>query len=62
MPYVNIKVAGKMDTKQKEELCRGVTDVIAKVANKPPESVLIFIDECERENISLGGELRSAVK
>ena len=36
MPYVNIKVAGKMDTKQKEELCRGVTDVIAKVANKPP--------------------------
>ena len=62
MPYVNIRVAGKMDTKQKEEICRGVTDVIARVANKPPESILIFIDECERENISSGGNLLSSGK
>ena len=59
MPYVSIRIAGKLDTKQKAEMCQGVTDVIAKVANKPPESILIFIDECERENISSGGILLS---
>ena len=45
MPYVNIRLAGKLDRQQKEEICRGVTDVIARAANKPKDSILIFIDE-----------------
>jgi len=59
MPYVSIRVAGKLESKQKEEICKGVTEVIARVAAKPSESILIFIDECERENISSGGKLLS---
>jgi len=57
MPYVSIRVAGKLDRKQKEEICSGVTDVIAKVANKPKDSILIFIDEEQHENIAVGGKL-----
>ena len=57
MPYVSIRVAGKLDRAQKEEICSGVTDVIAKAAGKPKDSILIFIDEVERENISSGGTL-----
>jgi len=57
MPYVNIRLAGKLDKKQKEEICRGVTDVIAEVANKPKDSILIFIDEDQHENIGIGGKL-----
>jgi len=57
MPYVNIRVAGKLDKQQKEEICSGITDVISKVANKPKESILIFIDEDQHENISVGGNL-----
>ena len=57
MPYVNIRVAGTLDKQQKEEICRGVTDVIARVANKPKDSILIFIDEDQHENISTGGKL-----
>jgi len=57
MPYVNIRLAGKLDKKQKEEICRGVTDVIAEVANKPKDSILIFIDEDQHENIAQGGKL-----
>jgi len=57
MPYVNIRVAGKLDKQQKEEICSGVTDVIARVANKPKDSILIFIDEDQHENISKGGKL-----
>ena len=57
MPYVNIRVAGTLTTNQKEKICSGVTEVIAKEAGKPPESILIFIDEVKHENISKGGKL-----
>jgi len=57
MPYVNIRLAGKLDKEQKEEICSEVTDVIARVANKPKDSILIFIDEDQHENIAVGGKL-----
>ncbi|OEU47633.1 MAG: 4-oxalocrotonate tautomerase [Desulfobulbaceae bacterium S3730MH12] len=57
MPYVNIRVAGSLTKEQKGKISRGVTDVIAREANKPPESVLIFIDEVVHENIAKNGEL-----
>jgi 4-oxalocrotonate tautomerase len=57
MPYVSIRVAGKLSRQQKANIARGVTEVIAREANKPESSVLIFIDEEERENIASGGML-----
>ena len=57
MPYVSIRVAGKLDTLPPEAICSGVTDVIAKVANKPKDSIIIFIDEEQHENIAVGGKL-----
>lgn len=55
MPYVNIRVAGTLSKDQKAQICAGVTEVIAKAANKPKESILIFIDEVAHENIASGG-------
>ena len=57
MPYVSIRVAGKLNRDQKKNIARGVTEVIAREANKPESSILIFIDEEERENIASGGKL-----
>ncbi len=57
MPYVNIRVAGKLSRKQKKKIVKGVTRVIAKEADKPESSILIFIDEEQRENIVRGGVL-----
>ncbi len=57
MPYVSIRVAGTLNKEQKAEICQGVTDVIAKAAGKPKNSILIFIDEVEHENIASGGTL-----
>lgn len=57
MPYVNIRVAGKLSRKQKKKIVKGVTRVIAKEADKPESSILIFIDEEQRENIARGGIL-----
>ncbi len=62
MPYVNIRVAGKLTKDQKSNISRGVTDVIAKEAGKPPEAILIFIDEVEHENIAKGGTLLTPPK
>jgi len=62
MPYVNIRVAGSLTKTQKENISQGVTDVIAKEANKPPESVLIFIDEVGHENIAKSGKLMTPPK
>ena len=57
MPYVNIRVAGKLSRKQKKKISRGVTKVITRVAKKPKDSIIIFIDEEKRENIAKGGIL-----
>lgn len=57
MPYVNIRVAGKLSRRQKKKIAQGVTKIIAKEAKKPKSSILIFIDEEQRENIAKGGNL-----
>jgi 4-oxalocrotonate tautomerase len=57
MPYVNIRVAGELSREQKAEIAAGVTEVIAKAARKPKESILIFIDELPHENIAKAGIL-----
>jgi len=62
MPYVSIRVAGKLSKEQKQNISKGVTDVIVKEANKPPEAVLIFIDEVPHENIAKAGNLLQAPK
>jgi len=57
MPYVNIRVAGNLTKDQKQKISKGVTEVIAKEANKPPESILIMIDEIPHENIAKSGNI-----
>lgn len=57
MPYVNIRVAGKLTKEQKEKICAEITSTISAVTGKPKSTVLIFVDELEHENISLGGTL-----
>ncbi|MFT5728063.1 MAG: 4-oxalocrotonate tautomerase [Desulforhopalus sp.] len=57
MPYVNIRVAGTLTKEQKAQISEGVTEVISKVANKPPEAILIMIDEIAHENVAKAGKL-----
>lgn len=59
MPYVSIKVAGKLTVKQKEELAAGVTKLLSDIANKPPSVTYITFEELEHENWAVGGKLLS---
>lgn len=61
MPYVNVKVAGKLTKEQKEKIVEGITKLLEEIANKPPQSTYIVIDEVERENWGKGGKLLSDI-
>lgn len=59
MPYVNIKVTGGREApsaEQKAELIAGVTDLLARVLNKNPETTVVVIDEVEMDNWGIGGK------
>ncbi|GAA3946346.1 4-oxalocrotonate tautomerase family protein [Allohahella marinimesophila] len=62
MPYVNIKVTREggpggagPSTQQKAELISGVTELLAKVLGKNPNSTVVVIDEVDLENWGIGG-------
>ncbi|EKS6735778.1 tautomerase family protein [Enterobacter asburiae] len=60
MPFVNVQtIKGIMDSEQKKELLRRMTDLIVEIEGKgDPEfrrSVWIRIDEYEPDQWSLGG-------
>lgn len=57
MPYVSIRLAGKLKKEQKAQLAKEVAETIERVTGKPKSAVLTFIDEVERENIASGGAL-----
>ena len=59
MPYVNIKVTGGSEAptaEQKAELLEGVTELLARVLGKNPETTVVVIDEVDMENWGIGGE------
>ncbi len=59
MPYVNIKVTGGTEAPtvtQKAELIKGVTELLARVLNKNPETTVVVIDEVSMDNWGIGGQ------
>ena len=59
MPYVNVKMVGKLSEDQKTEIAQKFTQILEDVVHKPPEYVYIVFDEIKRENWAMGGTLFS---
>ena len=57
MPYINVKLAGKLDKNQKQEIAKEITDVMQMVANKPASYTYIVFEEVESEDWAIGGNL-----
>ncbi|MDA7834407.1 4-oxalocrotonate tautomerase family protein [Methylophilaceae bacterium] len=57
MPYINVKLAGKLDKTQKQEIAKEITDVMQRVANKPASYTYIVFEEVESEDWAIGGNL-----
>lgn len=59
MPYINVKVAGKLTKDQKDQIVQEITQTMKRVAGKPESSTYIVIDEISRENWAKSGALLS---
>jgi 4-oxalocrotonate tautomerase len=57
MPYINLKLVGKLTREQKEQIAKEFTDTLLKVAKKPKDSTYLVIDEVEAQNWAKGEEL-----
>ena len=57
MPYINVKLAGKLDKNQKQEIAKEITDVMQRVAKKPASYTYIVFEEVETEAWAIGGNL-----
>lgn len=54
MPYINLKLVGKLTKNQKERIAREFSDTLFKVAGKKKESTYLVIDEVDGENWAQG--------
>ena len=57
MPYISLRVAGKLTREQKKTIAKEFAGTLERVAKKPKESTYLVIDEVERENWAKGEEL-----
>jgi 4-oxalocrotonate tautomerase len=57
MPYVNLKLVGKLTKAQKEQIAKEFSDTLLKVAGKKKESTYLVIDEVSGENWAQGERL-----
>ncbi len=57
MPFVNIKITREgASAEQKAQLIRGVTDLLANILGKNPQTTVVVIEEVETDNWGIGGE------
>ncbi|MDD2866723.1 MAG: 4-oxalocrotonate tautomerase family protein [Candidatus Omnitrophota bacterium] len=54
MPYINLKVVGKLSREQKEKIAKEFSDTLLRVANKPKEATYLVIDEVDGANWAQG--------
>jgi 4-oxalocrotonate tautomerase len=54
MPFINLKLVGKLTKKQKERIAREFSKTLLEVAGKKKESTYLVIDEVKGNNWAQG--------
>ncbi len=54
MPFINLKVVGKLTKEQKEKIAKQFSQTLLDVAGKKKESTYLVIDEVEGANWAQG--------
>ena len=57
MPYVNVRVAGKLSREQRQAIAKEISETLERHAQKAKKTTYITFDELPRENWAVGGEL-----
>ena len=57
MPYIKIEVTKEgVTTVQKQQLIKGVTELLVTVLKKDPQLIHVVIDEVDTDNWGIGGK------
>ena len=57
MPFVNIKITKEgASAEQKARLIHGVTQLLADILGKNPQTTVVVIEEVDLDNWGIGGE------
>ena len=59
MPFLRVSMWSGRTKEKKAELAKALTDTMVKIAEVPPESVLIQFEDLPKENWATGGELHT---
>lgn len=59
MPYIDIKISGKLEVEQKRKIAGEISSVLEKIAGKPKASVYISFTEFDRDSFAKGENLLS---
>ena len=63
MPYVNIRVTPPgLTREQKEEVIKGVTQVLVDVLGKNPATTFVVIDEVDSDNWGMRGTSVTSIR
>ena len=54
MPYINLRLVGKLTRKQKTKIAKEFSETLLKVAGKPKESTYMVFDEVDGKNWAKG--------
>ncbi|MDD5562027.1 MAG: 4-oxalocrotonate tautomerase family protein [Candidatus Omnitrophica bacterium] len=54
MPYINLRLVGKLTKGQKEEIAKEFSETLSRVTGKPKEYTYLVIDEVSGENWAKG--------
>ena len=57
MPYIELKLVGKLTREQKTKIVEEFTATLEKVTKKPKQYTYVSIDEFDASNWGMGGEL-----
>jgi len=56
MPYIHLRVAGKLTRKQKNQIAKEFSQTLLRVAKKPKKATYLVIEEVNRKNWAVGEE------
>ena len=57
MPYVDVKVVGKLSKQQKQNIAKDISESLLKHAGKPKDHTYIVFEEVAGENWAKGEQL-----
>ena len=57
MPYISLRVAGKLTRDQEKAIAKEFAETLERIAGKPKDATYLVFDEVERENWAKGDKL-----